>query len=151
MNLTTEIKILQHNDIDSFKELVSVFEKVFEMKNFERPTDTHLQKLLNQENFFAVIVKAENTVIAGLTFYVLEQYYSDKPLAYIYDLAVLTEHQRKGIGKSLIKFTNEYCKQKGFEEVFVQADLVDDYAIDFYRLTKPTNEEQTVNFSYILD
>lgn len=46
----------------------------------------------------------------------------------------------------MIEFTNEFFRQKGFEEVFVQADKVDDYAIDFYRSTKPTDEEQVVHF-----
>ncbi len=146
----TEIQILKHNDLDKLNELISVFENVFEMENFKRPGKAHLQKLLDKDTFFAVIATTENKVIAGLTVYLLDQYYSEKPLAYIYDLAVLTAYQRKGIGKKLIEFITEYCRNKGFEEVFVQADKVDDYAIDFYRLTKPTNEEQVVHFSYVL-
>ena len=149
--MKTEIEILQSTDLGGMNELISVFEKVFEMKNLVRPSNAHLTNLLQSDNFFVVVVKAQNRVIAGLTIYILQQYYSEKPLAYIYDLAVLTEYQRKGIGKSLIKFTNDYCRQKGFEGVFVQADKVDDYAIDFYRLTKPTNEEQVVHFNYNLE
>lgn len=146
-----EIQILKTNDIDKLKELISVFESVFEMEKFNRPSETHLQELLEKQTFFAVIALAENKVVAGLTVYVLDQYYSEKPLAYIYDLAVLTEYQRKGIGKSLIEFTNKYCRQKGFEEAFVQAEKVDKHAIDFYHTTKPTNEEEVVYFAYKLD
>lgn len=98
----------------------------------------------------AVTAKCEQKVIAGLTVYVLDQYYSEKPLAYIYDLAVLNEYQRMGVGRKLIAFIRELCRQKGFEEVFVQADKVDDYAIDFYRSTQPTDEEQVVHFYYKL-
>lgn len=47
-------------------------------------------------------------------------------------------------------FTNDYCRREGFEEIFVQADKVDDYAIDFYRSTNPTTEQQVVQFSYVL-
>lgn len=71
-----------------------------------------------------------------------------KPIAHIYDLAVSTSYQRKGIGSKLIAFANEYCKQSGFEEVFVQAEKDDDYAIDFYRSTKPAEELEAVHFSY---
>jgi aminoglycoside 3-N-acetyltransferase I len=148
--LDPEIKILQQSDIDEFNELISVFEKVFNMEFFEGPDQSHLVKLLNEKHFFAVVALVEKKVIAGLTAYVLDQYYSEKPLAYIYDLAVMTEHQRKGIGKKLIEFTIRYCRQKGFEEIFVQADKVDDYAIDFYRSTQPTDEEQVVHFYYKL-
>lgn len=146
MDLT--IERLLPNDLAKFKELILVFEDVFEMENFKLPHDNHLQRLLNKDTFFAVVAKINDKVIGGLTIYVLDQYYSEKPLAYIYDLAVLTTHQRKGVGNQLIKFTNNFCIQNGFEEVFVQADKVDEYAIDFYRSTQPTNEEQVVHFYY---
>jgi aminoglycoside 3-N-acetyltransferase I len=149
--LKTEIEILKSNDIDKLKELISVFATVFEMENFKCPSEAHLGKILNGDNFIAVIAKTEDKIIAGLTVYFLDQYYSERPLAYIYDLAVLTEYQRKGIGKKLIEFTNEYCRQQGFEELFLQVDKVDNHAIDFYRLTKPTREEQVIQFSYGLE
>jgi aminoglycoside 3-N-acetyltransferase I len=72
-------------------------------------------------------------------------------LAYLYDLAVLPEYQRKGVGKKLINFTNSYCKERGFEEVYVQADKADDYALDFYRSTNPTKEEDVSHFYYKLN
>ena len=145
-----KIQILQSNNLEELKELIAVFEEVFEMKNFRLPPDEHLQKLLEKATYFPVIAKIENKIVGGLTVYILDQYYSQKPLAYIYDLAVLTEYQRKGVGKSLIEFTINYCKSMGFEQAFVQAEKIDDYAIDFYRLTKPTTEEQVLHFTYIL-
>ncbi len=144
------ITIIQHNELPAFKGLIAVFEQVFEMENLQLPDDTHLQRLLNDEKFFAVIASIDDQIVGGLTVHVLEQYYAAKPLAYIYDLAVLNEHQRKGIDKSLIAFTNDYFREKGFEEAFVQAEKEDGYAIDFYRLTKPTVEEEMIHFSYIL-
>ena len=148
--MKTEIEILKSNDIDKRNELISVFANVFEMENFKRPSETHLEKVLSSDNFIAVIAKTKDKVIAGLTVYFLDQYYSDRPLAYLYDLAVLKAYQRKGIGKQLIEFTNKYCSQQGFEELFVQVDKVDNHAIDFYRLTKPTREEDVIHFSYTL-
>ncbi|HMQ07909.1 MAG TPA: GNAT family N-acetyltransferase [Saprospiraceae bacterium] len=150
IDVLIKIQVLRPQDIDKFYELITVFEKVFDMESFTRPNEAHLLKLLGEDEFIAVIALNNNKVIGGLTVYTLHQYYSEKPLAYIYDVAVLTEYQRKGIGKKLIEFTRELCRQKGFEELFVQADKVDDYAIDFYRLTTPTSEEQMVHFSYKL-
>jgi aminoglycoside 3-N-acetyltransferase I len=149
--LMIDIQVLSDKDLDEMIELISLFEDVFEMENFVCPDPKHLSKLLQKDNFIAITAKLDGKVIGGLTVYVLDQYYSTKPLAYIYDLAVLTAYQRKGIGRDLINFTNNYCRQKGFEEVFVQADQIDDYALDFYRSTKPTNEEQVVHFYYILE
>lgn len=132
------------------KDLIYVFQQVFEMNSFKYPSDTYLQNLLNKDNFFPVVATLDNKVIAGLTVYVIDQYYSEMPLAYIYDLAVMQEHQRKGIGKKLIEFTIDHCRDKGFEEVFVQAENLDDDAVNFYRHTKPTDEEIAVHFSYRL-
>ncbi len=131
-------------------QLIAVFEEVFEREPYQRPGQAHLDKLLQQPNFFAVIAKMDNAVIGGMTMYVLDQYYSEKPLAYLYDLAVATNWQRQGIGKNLIAFTNEYCRQKGFEEVFVQADKEDEQAIEFYRSTQPAKEAEVVHFTYQL-
>lgn len=148
---TTLIEKLGENDLEKFIAAIRLFEDVFEMKNFSIPNDNHLQNLLNKPDFFVFVALLENKVIGGLTAYVLAQYYSEKPLAYIYDLAVDTQYQRQGVGKKLIAAMNKYCTKNGFEEVFVQADKVDDYAIDFYRSTHPTEEEQVVHFYYILN
>jgi aminoglycoside 3-N-acetyltransferase I len=150
MDLKTELQLLQANDLEKLVSLISVFETVFEMKDLRRPGTAHLQALLKKETFFAVVALSEGKIIAGLTVYVLHQYYSEKPLAYLYDLAVLPHYQRKGVGRSLIAFTTEHCRQKGFEELFVQADVPDQHALDFYRSTKPTNEEEVIHFYYSL-
>ncbi len=105
---------------------------------------------MKKPNFLTLVAKAGSKVLGGLTVYILDQYYSKKPLAYIYDLAVLKKFQRRGIGKSLIKYLTDYCKENGFEEVFVQADRIDDYALNFYRSTKVTNEEDVIHFYYLL-
>ncbi|MFC4870739.1 GNAT family N-acetyltransferase [Negadavirga shengliensis] len=145
-----EIKKLSFADLNDFIDLIRVFEDVFEMQNFNPPPSAHLQSLLDNSGFLVFVAKLQDKVIGGLTVYILDQYYSAKPLAYIYDLAVSVAHQRQGIGKKLISYLTEYCRENGFEEVFVQADRIDDYAIDFYRTTRPTNEEQVVHFYYTL-
>lgn len=151
IEVPVKIKRLEERNLTEFVELVKLFEDVFEMKDFSIPDSNHLQNLLSHNNFDIFVALLDNKVVGGLTTYVLEQYYSEKPLAYIYDLAVDTNLQRHGIGKKLIAETNKFYKEKGFEEVFVQADKVDDYAIDFYRKTNPSEEEQVVHFCYTLN
>ena len=145
MDLT--IERLSHNDIEKFTALIKVFEDVFEMKNFTIPNKLHLQHLLEKEDFFVFVALLDGKVVGGLTSYILHQYYSAKPLVYIFDLAVTTKYQWKGIGKSLIANNNDYCKSIGAEVVMVQADVADDYAIRFYRSTggKP---EEVIHFDY---
>lgn len=109
--MTAEIKILSDTDIDDFSELIDIFEDVFEMKNFIKPGNTHLQKVLATPGFLVLIAKESSKVLGGLTVYTLRQYYSQKPLAYIYDLAVLKDFQQKGIGKALINTSQIIAKR----------------------------------------
>lgn len=153
MSIKALVKInrLEETNLTEFVELIKLFEDVFEMIDFSIPDSKYLQSLLNRTNFDVFVALYDNKVVGGLTTYVLEQYYSEKPLAYIYDLAVDKNLQRHGIGKKLIEETNKFYKEKGFEEVFVQADKIDVYAIDFYRKTNPSEEEQVVHFYYTLN
>lgn len=146
-----KVKVLSSEDIEEFIQLIRVFEDVFEMKNFSLPDRKHLQGLLAKPDFIVLVAMSDDQVIGGLTGYVLSQYYSLQPLAYIYDLAVDTKYQRQGVGKKLIVEMNRYCSDMGFEEVFVQADKVDDYALDFYRSTPITDEEHVIHFYYSLN
>ncbi len=145
-----EIKLLSHQEPDEFITMIRLFEDVFEMENFVMPEKRHLEALLQKPGFMAVAAKDGNKTIGAMTVYTLDQYYSTKPLAYIYDLAVLQAYQRKGVGKKLIAFIKEHCTQLGYEEVFVQADRPDKHALDFYRATAPSNEEDVLHFYYTL-
>lgn len=146
-----EILKLDERDVNKFTELIALFEDVFEMEPFRKPSVRYLKDLLNKKDFFVFVAVKDKQIVGGLTAYSLDQYYSERPIAYIYDLAVSRAFQRQGIGKSLIKKIEDYCYKNGFEEVFVQADKVDAYALDFYRSTNVTAEEQVVHFYYTLN
>ncbi len=106
--------------------------------------------MLSKTEFMAFVATMEHEVVGGLTVYILDQYYKDQPLAYIYDLAVSERFQRRGVGTKLIDFLKDYCRARGFEEIFVQADVVDEYALKFYRSTGITEEEEVRHFYYSL-
>jgi len=141
---------LENQDLAPFIALIRVFEDVFEMEGFQMPDENHLQQLLEKDSFHVFVALVDNKVVGGLTAYTLQQYYSQRPLVYIYDLAVQTHHQRQGIGKMLMARINQYCQEMGMEEVFVQADEVDVHAIEFYRATGGI-AEKVVHFYYPLN
>ena len=147
--MNIQIVKLSHKDIDKFIELIRVFEDVFEMINFTVPQEKYLMQLLAKEDFFVFVAVLDNKVVGGLTAYALQQYYSVLPLVFIYDIAIRTEVQRQGVGKLLISSLTSYCKDNGFEEMFVLADEVDEHAIKFYRSTGAI-EGRVVNFNYLL-
>jgi len=144
------IRKLGTADLGQFKSLILLFEDVFEIDNFQMPEDRYLGQLLAKEGFYVFVAEREGEVLGGLTAYSLAQYFNPSPVVYIYDLAVKTEFQRKGIGKQLISGINDYCRGEGVEEVFVQADEADDYAVEFYRATGGT-AQNAVHFSYLLN
>lgn len=148
--MNVEIKKLDGNDVEKFKELIHVFQDVFEMENFKMPNGSYLQQLIEKEDFFVFVALVNNRVVGGLTAYTLQQYYSESTLSYIYDLAVKTEFQRQGIGKMLIEGITDYCRKAGIEDVFVQADDTDDYALEFYHSTGATIGK-AVSFYYQLN
>lgn len=145
------ISILEEGDLTKFVEVINLFVEVFEIGHFSLPTSDHLQGLLAKKDFMVFAAMFENKVVGGLTANVLDSYYSEKPLVYIYDLAVDCKYQKQGIGRELLATINKYCAHHNFEEVFVQADKADGYALDFYRSTLPTKEEEVVHFSYTLN
>jgi len=148
--MSIDIKKLDRHHLRQFKELLLVFEDVFEMKDYKMPGDNYLQQLLERENFFVFVALEKDRVVGGLTAYMWQQYYSESPLVYVYDLAVRTEYQRQGIGKMLMSGITEYSKTIGAEEVFVQADEEDDYAVAFYRATGAA-AEKVIHFYYRLN
>jgi ribosomal protein S18 acetylase RimI-like enzyme len=141
---------LQDNNIDKFIALIRLFEDVFEMKNFKMPDEDYLQQLLKNDDFIVFTAIVNDRVVGGVTAYTLQQYYSKSPLVYIYDLAVATEFQRQGIGAMLISGITNYCTEIGIEEVFVQANEEDAYALEFYHSTGAA-AEKVVHFYYPLN
>lgn len=148
--INAEIKKLTSANLAEFNEVIRLFEDVFEMKDFKIPEQNHLQALLEKDDFYVFAAFFGNRIVGALTAYTLIQYYSVRPLVYIYDLAVKTEFQRQGIGKNLIAAITNYCRETGIEEVFVQADRIDDHAVKFYHSTGATAED-VIHFYYPLN
>lgn len=146
-----ELKILSSQDTDDFIELIRIFGDVFEMEGLKILDNKYLKSLLNKPDFLVLIGKYNNEVIGGLTVYVLHRYYSTKPVAYIYDVGVMRNHQRKGVGKKLISHLTQYCKENGFEDAYVEAETDDIQAVNFYKTTQMTSELQATHFTYSFD
>mgnify|MGYP003579264514 CR=1 FL=1 len=141
---------LAQSDIEYLCELIRVYERVFEMKDFQMPTVSYLTQLLkNDQIIFYVALSNERNVVGGLTAYTMPSVYYTASEIYIYDLAVEQYCQRKGVGKGLIGALQEHCKALGCKYIFVQADLEDQHAIDFYRATGGIQED-VVHFDYVL-
>lgn len=138
---------LQSHDLPYLTELVNLFEEVFEIENFRMPDPDYLQKLLERPGFFVFVALNENKIIAGLTAHELPSCYFQSSEIYLYDLAVKNEFQRQGIGRKLLEALSAFCKQNNYPEFFVQADIEDQHALEFYRSTGGIAEE-VIHYSY---
>lgn len=132
------------SDSRLLKELLTVFGEAFnEFDTYQSavPSDAYLRTLLSRPHFIASIaMNDEKKVVAGLVAYELEKFEQDRREIYIYDLAVLESHRRKGIATRLIKELKRLAKERDAYVIFVQADKTGAVAIRLYE-TLGTKED----------
>jgi aminoglycoside 3-N-acetyltransferase I len=128
-------KILTGTDMPLLKSLLRVFGEAFEEPDTYQnavPSDRYLQALLGKQHFIALVALDGDTVVGGLVAYELQKFEQERKELYIYDLAVLAEHRRKGIATNLIRELQRFAKERGVYVIFVQADPGDTPAIHLY-------------------
>ena len=148
--MNVEVKKLAPDDVKLFTELIDLFREVLETDMETKAQPEHLQRLLAKPDFIVIVARFANRVVGGLTAHVLPQYHSEKPVGYLYDMAVGATYQGRGIGTKLLTQLKHYCRSQGAEELFVQADREDSQAIHFYRATGGA-PMQAVHFTYALN
>ncbi|MGF7117694.1 GNAT family N-acetyltransferase [Methanobacterium oryzae] len=138
---------LSANNLEELIKLIKLYENVFQMEPFQYPSHDYLEKILKNENTIFVVAKYEEEIIGGLTAHELASTYFEVNEVYVYDLAVRQDFQRKGIGTRLIDKLKKFSCSKGDKEIFLQADIGDDYAIDFYKKIGGVPED-VIHFSF---
>jgi len=117
------------------RDMLSAFGEAFEDEPTyiqAQPDETYLQALLSSPTFTAIAALSEARVVGGLAAYVLPKFEQVRSEIYIYDLAVLQSHRRRGIATAMIQELKKLAKIRGAYVIFVQADHGDDPAINLY-------------------
>lgn len=130
-----EIRVLAPGDVETVRRMLAVFGEAFEDRatyTAHQPDDSYLEGLLASEGFVAVVARQDEDVIGGLAGYVLPKFEQARSELYIYDLAVLEAHRRRGVATALIEELRSLAAARGVYVIFVQADLGDDPAIALY-------------------
>jgi aminoglycoside 3-N-acetyltransferase I len=123
-------------DVPLLKGLLRVFGEAFDDSDtyqHKTPSDAYLADLLAKPHFIAVAALDGDTVVGGLAAYQLDKFEQDRREIYIYDLAVLEAHRRRGVATGTIHALREIAAQRDVYIIFVQADLGDDPAVALYR------------------
>jgi len=134
-------------DTHRLSQLLDIYEEVFSMNDFTRPTPDYLERLMRDPAVVIFVALYEEMVVGGLTGYSLPSVYEESRLLYLYDLGVTPDWQRQGAGTALIRALLDHCALAGISEVFVQADLPDEHAIRFYTKNGGSRED-VVHFSF---
>ena len=144
-----DILMLTPADYPLLSELLDVYKEVFGLAEYVKPPADYLQQVLENPVVQFWVARYEGEVIGGLTAYVMPSVYFPAEEVYLYDLAVRASYQRQGVGMLLLQGLKDYCSRSGVKEIFVQADLPDKHAIDFY-LKNGGVPEDVIHFSFAI-
>ena len=96
-------------------------------------SDYYLNDLLDSDTFWAIAAFKGNDIVGGLTAHTLPMIQAQASEIFIYDIAVVEEYQRKGIGRQLLTTLFDGAAKEHVRVAFVLADNIDTHALDFYR------------------
>ncbi len=148
MNATPfTVRRLTADDLSSMHALLSTFGEAFEDPATycgQRPDAAYLHDLLGSGGVFVLVALEGGEVIGGLVAYELKKFEQPRSEIYIYDLAVVAAHRRRGIATTLIEHLRGLAAARGAWVVYVQADADDEPAIALY--SKLGVREQVLHF-----
>lgn len=131
--------------LEMFVTMARVFAEEGDPNEGALPLDeAYARRLLLRADFFAVVATDGDVVVGGVTAHALPMTRSQETELFIYDLAVVAEKRRLGVGRALINDLLTLAAVEGIQTSFVPADDEDVEALDFYRALG--GEESPVTF-----
>jgi aminoglycoside 3-N-acetyltransferase I len=144
---TFTVRALGPEGLDTFRALNAVFGEAFEDADTYAsapPSAAYLKSLLGSPGIIALAALEEEKVIGGLAACILHKFEQERSEIYIFDLAVLEAHRRKGVATALINELRKMAAAFGAWVVYVQADPLDAPAVALY--TKLGTREDVYHF-----
>jgi aminoglycoside 3-N-acetyltransferase I len=96
-------------------------------------SDRYLDQLLARDDFWAIAAFSGQEIIGGATAHTLPMTRHEAAEILIYDVAVVPNYRRKGIGRQLVEFLRQSAGSNDVDSLFVMAETQDEHALDFYR------------------
>ncbi|MBL7974630.1 MAG: GNAT family N-acetyltransferase [Candidatus Kapabacteria bacterium] len=85
----------------------------------ESPTINHLANALQDDRTYLYVAKTDEQIVAYCLGYKFPSIYSAHYLAYLYDIEVLQEFRKNGIGKALISELKEQLTKDNVNELWL--------------------------------
>ncbi len=130
-------------DADLAKRLFGLLARVFDEES-EDLSDEYVQRLLSRDDFWAVAAFRGDELVGGVTAHALPMTRRQAFEVFIYDIAVVADHRRKGVGRKLVMHLQNEAASLGIQDAFVAADNEDAHALDFYRALGGTESPVTM-------
>lgn len=96
-------------------------------------SDEYLTRLLKSPDFWALAASVDGRTVGGLIAHTLPLTRIEESEILLYDIAVLPEYQRRGIGRELVMALRAQAATAAIGVTWVPADNEDTHALDFYR------------------
>ena len=141
------VRQLGPNDVAQIEAMMTVFGEAFdEVDTYTgaRPSTRYLEHLLSDSHLIALAALKDSMVVGGLVAYELQKFERKRSEIYIYDLAVVEAHRRRGMATALIEELKTLAAERDTCVLFVQADLTDAPAIALY--TKLGTRAEVLHF-----
>ena len=126
------IERLSVSDLERARTLFTLIADVFEMESKVLSCD-YLTQLLMRGDFWALAASIDGRTVGGLTAHTLPLTHAEVSEIFIYDIAVMPDYQRRGIGRQLVATLRAHAAAARISLVFVPADNEDTHALDFYQ------------------
>lgn len=141
--MATDVRRLTAADVELARRTFLTMSAVFETPGAAMD-DEYVRALLGRRGFWAFAAIDGDSVLGGLTAHTLPMTRSESAEVFIYDLAVVPERQRQGIGRRLVAALREAAAAEGIAVAFVPADNEDTHALDFYQAIGGTPAPVTI-------
>ncbi|MEL7277269.1 MAG: GNAT family N-acetyltransferase [Pseudomonadota bacterium] len=129
------IRRLGPGDVDPFRQMLTCFAIGFEDEaNYvtNPPSDAYIADRLADGGFIPLVAEERGEVIGALCAYVMQKFEQERAEIYVYDLAVLPDHQRKGVATGLFTALKPISREAGAWVIYVQTDHDSEPAIALY-------------------
>ena len=95
------------------------------------PTISYMAQFLGNKDTYFYVAEVEGELAGFLLAYKMERCDGERAMMFLYEIEVLSQHRRQGIGKALVQAIKE-CEQKRFLKVFVLTDDSNEPAKNLY-------------------
>ncbi|OQY41848.1 MAG: hypothetical protein B6242_16800 [Anaerolineaceae bacterium 4572_78] len=116
-------------------------------KSAQPTTDYMTHFLSNPNTYFYIAEIAERPVGFSLA-YKLERCDEDRPMMFFYEIEVLPDYHRQGIGKALVNKLKTICEQEQYLKMFVFTNESNAPAMHLYRSTGG-RQKQTYDVMFV--